>query len=213
MVDSSEDPLIDQGAALQNLLELHRDFVERCYSLLLYVQEQLERLHDYRLMQWIGAARNGTGSGLRSSEWIQSYVGLPFVARSANTARKQTSVVTPVPEDGLRVLLIQIRWLEKAGGKPPVVWAASILANVEPYQPTEFEPYYFNVFSKLEAAEQAASGETARKIQEFVSRPNRYPTLTVTGVYTEVPLVSLRSEQDVQELLIGPALQLARAQI
>jgi hypothetical protein len=168
-------------------------------------------------MPWTGAARNGGGSGLQSTDWIQTYLGLPFVAKSVPTARKAyqnntSSVVTSIPEDGLPVLLFQIRWLDKTGGRPPVVWAVAAHASVDPFRPAEFEPYYYNVFSRLES-QQAPSTDSPGTIEPLVSRPAKYPSLSLRGAYIEVPLASLKTETDVDRLLIAPAIALCSVEM
>jgi hypothetical protein len=205
---------IAEDAILTRLLELHRDFIERCYSLLIHIQGRLDRHYNYRSVQWTGAARNGSGGGLQSTDWIQTYLGLPFVAKSIPSAKKMypnntSSVVTNIPEGGLEVLLFQVRWLDKALGKPPVMWGVAAHASIEPYRPVEFEPYYYNVFSKLEAQQPPDVDGTPGTIEPVVSKPGKYPPLTLRGTYIEVPLASLRSESDVDRLLLNPSIQLS----
>lgn len=88
------------------------------------------------------------------------------------------------------------------------MWIADVRAHVDPHQDVDFEPYYFTVFSKLEAA-----AETMEGLEEFIAKPQKYPALRIVGTYREVPLVSLQTEREVQDMVIRPAVDLWRTSI
>jgi hypothetical protein len=198
-------PVVDDGLLVHQVLDTHRQFIVQSYSLLRFIQGELQR-NGLRLVQGTGVARNGSGSGLNAvDDWVQTYVGLPFVSSTAPTETRGGSRLSVVSSDGLRVLLIQIRWLSKANNGAPAVWVVDGKATVEQDEETVgFEPYYWSVFSKLERHDVLAD-----RIAPITSRPlKKYPLLAFDGRLREFPLVTLGNEDDVRTGLVAPALEL-----
>ena len=202
MIDYLVDTSSDAGA-LAKMLHLHKSFIERSYSLLRFLQEEVPRSSDLRAIVY-GPARNGYGASFGSSrEWVQSYLGTGFVSKQYQPVKRPTGTFTPMPPEGLTVRLYQIRWLEKTKETPPVIWIVNCRLHVEQFEPVDFEPYFSAVFSKLERAPDQTTDDSS--IEEFVARPNnRLPAMHGTGTFTEIPLVAIRDETVARKLLISP---------
>jgi hypothetical protein len=153
------------GSDLTKMLELHRSFIERGYFLLKFVQGEFAP-HGLRLVQYGGAARNGFGAGLPI--WIRmgavSYLGIALVPDATPTVSKQGSRLTVVPDEGLRCLLFQIRWLERSR-EQPVVWIVDLHVNdVAPESRVELEPYYAILFKNLQADPKSGLPRAGQKV-------------------------------------------------
>jgi hypothetical protein len=195
------------GAGLARMLAAHRTFLESVYSLIRFLEAEVTK-RGWDLLKGGGYAvtRNGKGSGLASftsTDWVTSHIGIAFV-RAGQSVFAQGVTTTQIPEDGLQVLVFQVRWLDKAP-EEPVVWYARLSVEQEgPKKAKKWEEYQTTVFARLEP-EARSAGARAGDI-----KPGRASisgaAIVFTGTYGEVPVTAIETQEDVISQLVEPAL-------
>lgn len=195
------------GGILAQMLAGHRMFFENLYSLFRFLEGEITK-NAWELVKngGYGVTRNGMGRGLASfasGDWLTTQMGIAFVA--AGSARLvQGTTNTKIPEGGLNLLFFQGRWLDKSP-EEPVIWHGRLRVEAEgATAPRKWEEYQSIVFSRLEPEGQpdgARSGNT---------KPGRASisgaAVVFTGTYSEVPVASILSQEDVMSQLVDPAL-------
>ncbi len=202
VLESDHTGATPHGEALTRMLEWHRDFILRGYSLLRHIRGELERTLSLRVLTYNGyVSRDGTGSGsnLRAEGALQTYLGIALVPAESHPA-----------DNDFAVLCVQIRWLDRSP-TAPILWAAVVRGHFDPAGPTSLDAYYTGVFPKLERARDPDAVPGSIEICS-VPRANQ-PTLHVTGRYHEVPLVALHDEASVRDLFVEPAVALWRSHL
>lgn len=193
--------------SLVSLLELHKDFVEQCYSLLRYFEGALDR-EGYKPIVW-WEARDATGSagGPGGGDVPQTFLGKAFVRKSEGTEIRK-SEGTEIPEGGLHAVLFEIRWLRSDDG-PPVARIADIRAQLDPHRTTlTLDKFYQDLYRNLNTSlETGGRGDPLR----FEVKTSGMPLLRVSGTCKEIPLSAL-SSQNVDPMLLQPALEFLKSE-
>ena len=196
-----------EGSLLTHMLAGYRTFLENIYSLMRFVESEVTK-HGWELVKngGYGVTRNGAGRHLAnfaSADWVTTQIGVAFV-RQGLAANAQGYTNTEIPENGLELLVFQVRWLDKAPGEP-VVWHARL--TVEPAGPTKpkkWEEYQTLVFNRLEP-EVRADGTRSGRIKP--GQASIGGAIRFYGEYGEVPVTALLNQEDVVEQVLKPALE------
>lgn len=195
------------GAGLTRMLAAHRTFLESVYSLIRFLEAEVtKRGWDLVKNGGYGITRNGAGRGLANftwGDWVTTQVGIAFVPEG-QAVFKQGVTNTQIPPEGLQVLVLQIRWLDKAP-EEPVVWHTKLLVAPEgPKEPKKWEEYQTLVFNRLEPEARPASARAGD------IKPGRASisgaAIVFTGTYCEVPVTAIETQEDVISQLVEPAL-------
>ncbi len=209
MVNDSDSPLTD-GEVLAQMVQVHAAFVTRAYELLRSVQN-LVRDDELTVIYPTSAARNGNGTSFSlQQEWVQSYLGIVFV-RSRFREKRPGGWYTQLPAEGFDLLVVQLRWLERSP-REPMVWA--IRARASSTEACDLEPYYYDMFKNIPQIAEASANEIPVRLQWTAKSPAKDSSgrvVTLVGSAIRVPFADLRTERDVLEKLVQPAMDLWRS--
>jgi hypothetical protein len=202
------------GALLNRMLAGYRTVMESVYSLMRFLEVQSVQA-GWQLVKLggvYGVTRSGLGSGLASfskADWVTTYVGIAFVRAGRSTTGQYGSTTTQIPENGLEVLLFQVRWLDKAP-REPVVWYVKLQVERgtaqagDAWSTRKWEDYQTDVFRKLEPDGQLDGARSGTVKPGTVSKGGT--EIVFSGQYAEIPVIDILSQEDALSLIVGPAL-------
>jgi hypothetical protein len=194
------------GAALAQMLKAHRTFLENIYALMRLLETELTK-QGWELVKPNGyycVTTNRIGMGLAEFYWSLDHIGIAFVGKGHATAEKD-GTKTLIPEEGLEVLAFQVRWLHKSP-EQPVVWRVRLRLRpaLESPPPTNWEAYQDDVFRGWQAAK--PNGAASEALQFSIPVRKERSSISLDGTYHEIPVAQLLTREDVDTLLIQPAL-------
>lgn len=202
------------GASLNRMLGGYRTFMESVHSLVRLLETEISR-QGWKLVKLggvYGVTRNGLGSGLANfikADWVTTYAGISFVSEAQTSLGAYSATITPIPSEGLDLLLFQVRWLDMAPPEP-VVWHVRIHVDrsrpdaAEGWQGRKWEDYQTDVFRRLERDNPLSTSQSGAIKPGRVTKNGA--EIVFAGQYTEVPVTELLSPEDAQSKLIQPAL-------